>query len=116
MDTNKHLEEAWLGVLDEYQVNEHNIITQPGKLEAEWLPTAYFWELTLHGIEDEIFYDGDRPNSIFELETHRDIIPMLSEEDETHVVLWENNHGFVFAIYTSAKQVEVWKEMCESED
>ena len=98
-------------ILAWYDVNEHGIITSPGKFEAEMLYAVHFWDLTLESREDEIVYDGDTPLSIFHISSEdKTTFPELDGVE--YISLYEDSQGFVYCLEWESEK-EMRKELAE---
>jgi len=79
---------------NDYDVNEHGIITSPGKFEAEPLYVPYFWDIAMVSGEEETVYDDETPISFFIVsDDDRKEFPEL--DNIYGLALWETDTGFV---------------------
>lgn len=90
----------------EYEV-ENGIIKSPGKFEGEMHYVPQLWDMCLAGE-----YDDKLPNGDYVLlvdDELRSIAPEI-DVDTYAIVLWESEHGF---IYADECKLEELKEYCE---
>ena len=83
-------------ILSAYKVNEHGMITSPGKFEGEMIYAPYFYDLMMNGLhtEHEEYNEYDELTYHFDiLKEDIDIFPELI--GVARVYLFENNDGFV---------------------
>jgi hypothetical protein len=81
----------------QYDVNQHGIITSPGKFESTPIYTPHFWELALEGDGDET-YDVSicKYVSIMKVEPwDRAEYPELTADDVDLLQIYEDDQGFV---------------------
>ena len=98
-------------ILDEYKVDEHGIIRNPGKFEGEMLYAPYFYDLIMNGDGDveydcsgcEIAEGGnrlacqecDRFMNVLKVDPE-DIDKFPELEGAKEVTLYEDSQGFVY--------------------
>jgi hypothetical protein len=83
--------------LEEFEVNEDNLILSTGKFDAEHISVPYFWDCVMEG-DCETAFDGD--NNIYFMvigDTERDEFPEL--KDRYGVALYESQNGYVNAVW-----------------
>lgn len=85
-------------ILTWYDVNEHGIITSPGKFENDMLYAVHFWDLALEFGEDETIYDGgDTSISLFHISPNdRMAFPELGKVE--WLGIYEDSQGFVHVL------------------
>lgn len=81
-------------IMNLYEVDEHGIITSPGKFEGEMLYTPHFWDLFLGG-QGTIQQDGAVVFSIT-TEDMAEFPELVGDVEE--VVLYEDSRGFVYVL------------------
>lgn len=77
-------------VLELYDVNEHGIITSPGKFEGEMVYCPAFWDASLNGCADV----DDGPTQKFKL-TAEDRAEWPELKGRHWLTLYESEQGFV---------------------
>jgi len=78
-------------ILEQYDVDKHGIIKDPGKFEGEMLYAPYFYDA---GGGDDTVYDGDTPIDIFIIEGE-DLAEFPELKGTYAVALSESDQGFI---------------------
>lgn len=83
-------------IAEQYNINEHGVITSSGKFEGEMYYAVNFWGCALDGFcdRDEVLEDGTIV-AIFDLDA-QDYKDYPELEGNTILSIWENDNGFVF--------------------
>jgi len=81
-------------LLKYYKIEEHGIITSPGKFEGEMIYVPYYWEAFLNGFADRD--DGKVLGFDITPEDRKIFGPML--KGKRTVKLYERDDGFVIEI------------------
>jgi hypothetical protein len=79
-----------------FNVNDYNLITDPGTFEGSPLYVPYFWQMVMHGCAEE-HMDGD--SQINELEITKEdanLFPELQEDLGMSIYLYTDDNGFVY--------------------
>ena len=96
-------QQTFFQVQRDYTVNEHGIITDPGKFEGEPLYVPYFYAFMMCGFEEEVICveEEDRSYSIFLIRDFDvSLFPDLADFKPGRVALWTSDQGFAeFAAY-----------------
>ncbi len=78
-------------ITNEYNVNEHGIIQNPGQFEGEMLYAPYFWDAYLNGMAD----NDDGEVLTFEVnDEDRNSFPELADVKEVDLI--QTDSGFVY--------------------
>lgn len=107
-----------------YAIDDLGRVANPGKFEGEHWSTIALWDVVMNGFQDETFYDeDDSPLDVIALKDEDRItleLPDLQGESNmetiTHVLLWENESGFVQSDWLSQEEYDAFVEKIEGED
>lgn len=80
---------------DEFECDDRNLITSPGKFEAEpaWVPLL--WDRVMSGFSDESVHDGSMAIDGFNLTPEIAALTGLEAHPDRLVCLWSDDQGFV---------------------
>lgn len=99
---------------DGYTVNEHGIIQDPGKFEAEPIYVPYFWNVVLDGIAEDVDDDGQTLSVIMIDDEDRAKFPQLLDAGDYAIVLSERESGFVDSEVLTQTEYEAWREKIDN--
>lgn len=97
----------------DYTINEHGIIQDLGKFEAEPAYAPYFWDFVLGGSSSETLYDNDRPVDVFIVDAE-DVAKFPVLQDVYAVVIWETDQGFVNTREMTERQLDAYRAELEN--
>lgn len=84
-------------ILEMFEVNEHGIITSPGKYENGMLYVPYFWDMVINGFGEEngeLSIDYKISRFIISDEDRKEF-PEL--ENAKTIDVWVDDYGFCYA-------------------
>ena len=94
-------------ILQNFDVNQHGIICNPGKFEGEMLYTPHFYDVILNGGSDLEIYDyNDQIYNIFKI-TAEDCIYFPELVNVLFLVCFEDSRGFVYCDEFKFSEIDV---------
>ncbi len=99
------LQQESLEFADSFDYDDNGLIINPGKFERECRYVPYYWNLSLHGAEDDIEYDEhnnveyDEFMGFYVFNIGEDDIKIFPElKDISQVTVYECSQGFVYSL------------------
>ena len=92
------------------------MVEGPGKFEAEPAYVAYFWEKSMDGYFDTIYFDGSHVEYTRISADDVDIFPELAESAGRYIALQESEQGLVYASILDEDELQAFLDSATEEE